>query len=70
MLPAYVIHAKSLPERKGHIQRELDRAGIPFEWVLDPTSLFDAIEEHRCSLAWLPNFAFHHLCNTAPAAKR
>jgi glycosyl transferase, family 25 len=40
MLPAYVIHAKSLPERRDHIQRELDRAGIPFEWVLD----FDADE--------------------------
>ena len=40
MLPAYVIHAKSLPERRGHIQRELDRAGIGFEWILD----FDADE--------------------------
>jgi len=40
MLPAYVIHAKSLPERREHIQRELDRAGIAFEWVLD----FDADE--------------------------
>lgn len=40
MLPAYVIHAKSLPERTAHIQRELDRAGIAFEWVLD----FDADE--------------------------
>ncbi len=40
MLPAYVIHAKSLPERTEHIQRELDCAGIPFEWVLD----FDADE--------------------------
>jgi glycosyl transferase family 25 len=40
MLPAYVIHAKSLPERTDHIQRELDRAGIAFEWVLD----FDADE--------------------------
>lgn len=35
MLPAYVIHAKSLPERTDHIQREMDRAGIAFEWVLD-----------------------------------
>lgn len=35
MLPAYVIHAKSLPERTDHIQRELDRAGVAFEWVLD-----------------------------------
>ena len=40
MLPAYVIHAKSLPERTDHIQRELDRASIQFEWVLD----FDANE--------------------------
>ena len=40
MLPAYVIHAKSLPERTAHIQRELDAAGIKFEWVLD----FDADE--------------------------
>ncbi|GEM_PF-141780 len=35
MLPAYVVHSKSLPERSAHIQRELDRVGIPFEWVLD-----------------------------------
>jgi glycosyl transferase family 25 len=35
VLPAYVIHAKSLPERTDHIRGELHRAGIPFEWVLD-----------------------------------
>ena len=35
MLPAYVIHARSLPERTEHIQRELDHAGIAFEWVLE-----------------------------------
>ncbi len=35
MLPAYVIHAKSLPERTEHIRGEMDRAGIAFEWVLD-----------------------------------
>lgn len=35
MLPAYVIHAKSLPERRAHIENELARAGIEFEWVLD-----------------------------------
>jgi len=38
MLPAYVIHAKSLSERADHIRAELDRAGIVFEWVAD----FDA----------------------------
>jgi glycosyl transferase family 25 len=35
MLPAYVIHSKLLPDRTDHIRRELDRAGISFEWVLD-----------------------------------
>jgi glycosyl transferase family 25 len=34
VLPAYVIHAKSLPERAVHIRRELEKAGISFEWVL------------------------------------
>ena len=35
MLPAYVIHAKSLPERTDSIRTELDRASIGFERVLD-----------------------------------
>ncbi len=35
MLPAYVIHARSLPEREDHIRQQLARAGIAFEWVLD-----------------------------------
>ena len=35
MLPAYVVHSNSLPERADHIRRELDRVGIPFEWVLE-----------------------------------
>ena len=35
----------------------------PFEWVLKPHILFDAIERHRGTLCWLPNFAFAHLAN-------
>jgi hypothetical protein len=35
LLPAYVIHSKLLPDRTDHIRGELDRAGIPFEWVLN-----------------------------------
>jgi acyl-CoA synthetase (AMP-forming)/AMP-acid ligase II len=34
----------------------------PFEWVNRPALLFEAIQAHRCTHAWLPNFAFHHLC--------
>ena len=36
----------------------------PFEWVVQPTSLLDAIERHGCTLTWLPNFAFHHIVHT------
>lgn len=30
----------------------------PFQWVGDPQSLLCAIDRHRGSLVWLPNFAF------------
>ncbi len=33
-----------------------------FEWVNRPALLFEAIQAHRCTHVWLPNFAFHHLC--------
>jgi acyl-CoA synthetase (AMP-forming)/AMP-acid ligase II len=39
----------------------------PFEWVARPARLLDAIETNRATLCWLPNFAFTHIVNTAPA---
>jgi fatty-acyl-CoA synthase len=36
----------------------------PFEWVVNPSLLFAAIKQHRGTLCWQPNFAFHHLCRT------
>jgi fatty-acyl-CoA synthase len=27
----------------------------PFEWVMAPDSLMRAIEDHRCTLTWLPS---------------
>jgi acyl-CoA synthetase (AMP-forming)/AMP-acid ligase II len=36
----------------------------PFEWVVAPDLLLRAIETHRCTLTWMPNFAFHHLVRT------
>lgn len=41
----------------------------PFEWVMRPGMLFDAIEKFRCTLCWLPNFAFHHLIRLLPENK-
>lgn len=41
----------------------------PFEWVMRPQSLLEAIQRYRPSLCWLPNFAFSHLVNaTKPDA--
>jgi glycosyl transferase family 25 len=33
--PIYVIHAKHLDDRRVHIERELGRFSLPFEWVTD-----------------------------------
>jgi fatty-acyl-CoA synthase len=33
----------------------------PFEWVYRPPMLLEAIERHRATHAWLPNFAYHHI---------
>lgn len=44
--------------------------GIPvvaidaFEWTLRPELLLRAIGTYRCTLAWMPNFAFHHTVRT------
>jgi len=35
----------------------------PFEWVYQPALLFQLAQEHAATLAWLPNFAFQHLCH-------
>jgi len=30
----------------------------PLDWVMHPETMLQVITEHRCTLAWLPNFAF------------
>lgn len=37
----------------------------PFEWVMRPTQLLDAIQKYRATYTWLPNFAFSHMANGA-----
>lgn len=39
----------------------------PFEWVVRPRILLDAIERYRTTVCWLPNFAFGHTVNAVPA---
>jgi fatty-acyl-CoA synthase len=38
----------------------------PIEWARRPARLFDAIERHRATHVWLPNFAYNHLRLTVP----
>jgi len=38
----------------------------PFEWIGKPHLMFDAIEEHSATFAWMPNFAFKLLALYAP----
>jgi acyl-CoA synthetase (AMP-forming)/AMP-acid ligase II len=42
----------------------------PFEWVMRPRTLLDAIQRYRSTFCWLPNFAFSHIANAVPAAER
>ncbi len=42
----------------------------PFEWVMRPTMLLDAIERYGAAFAWLPNFAFSHIVNHARGDRR
>ena len=30
----------------------------PLDWVMVPETMLEAISQHRCTLAWMPNFAF------------
>jgi acyl-CoA synthetase (AMP-forming)/AMP-acid ligase II/acyl carrier protein len=42
----------------------------PFAWTADPASLLRAVERHRATLCWMPNFAFAHLVRTRDPAAR
>jgi fatty-acyl-CoA synthase len=36
----------------------------PFEWVVRPQLLLDAIQKYKTTFCWLPNFAFSHIVKT------
>ena len=42
----------------------------PFEWVMRPGLLLDAIQRYRATFCWLPNFAFSHIVNGVRQADR
>lgn len=38
----------------------------PIDWVMQPESLLQAISKNRCTLAWMPNFAFQFVPRRTP----
>lgn len=38
----------------------------PLDWVMHPETMLQIITEHRCTLAWMPNFAFQFVPRRAP----
>jgi fatty-acyl-CoA synthase len=38
----------------------------PVDWVLAPASMLELASRHRCTLGWMPNFAFQHLARRTP----
>jgi fatty-acyl-CoA synthase len=38
----------------------------PLDWVMHPETLPQIISEHRCTLAWMPNFAFQFVPRRMP----
>jgi acyl-CoA synthetase (AMP-forming)/AMP-acid ligase II len=37
----------------------------PFHWIRDPKILLRAIDKHKGTLCWLPNFAYNHMARVA-----
>lgn len=42
----------------------------PLEWVMRPQNMLHAISEHKCTLAWQPNFAFQFIARRTPDESR
>ncbi len=42
----------------------------PLDWVMRPESMLQIVSEHRCTLAWMPNFAFQFVPRRTPKDRR
>lgn len=41
----------------------------PLDWVMHPETMLQIVSEFRCTLAWMPNFAFQFIPRRAPQAR-
>ncbi len=38
----------------------------PLDWVMHPESMLEVVSQHKCTLAWMPNFAFQFVPRRTP----
>ncbi len=41
----------------------------PLDWVMQPETMLQIISEHKCTLAWMPNFAFQFVPRRTPPSR-
>ncbi|MFZ3211158.1 MAG: AMP-binding protein [Terriglobales bacterium] len=41
----------------------------PLDWVLHPETMLQIISQYKCTLAWLPNFAFQFISRRTPQSR-
>jgi fatty-acyl-CoA synthase len=41
----------------------------PLDWVMHPETMLQIISEYRCTLAWMPNFAFQFVPRRTPRSR-
>lgn len=41
----------------------------PLDWVMHPDSMLHIVAEHKCTLAWMPNFAFQFIPRRTPQSR-
>jgi len=42
----------------------------PLDWVMHPETMLEIVGEYKCTLAWMPNFAFQFVPRRTPQARR
>lgn len=41
----------------------------PVDWVMQPESMLQVVSEYKCTLAWMPNFAFQFIPRRTPPSR-
>jgi acyl-CoA synthetase (AMP-forming)/AMP-acid ligase II len=41
----------------------------PLDWVMRPESMLQIVSQHKCTLAWMPNFAFQFVPRRTPKSR-